>query len=88
MKNILEPHCIGDLLLLPATYADSIYLPSEVLLVKGNNVGVHFDKMNSLREKIEHGYRLFINLWRHVKMVHKLKIHNQGSILFRRIIVY
>ena len=88
MKNILEPHRIRNLLLLPTTYADFTYLPSEVLLVKGNNVGVYFDRMNSLREKIEHENGLFINLWRHIKMVHKLKMYNQGSILSRRIIVY
>ena len=87
MRNVLEPHRIGNLLLLPATYADSIYLASEVILVKGNNNGVYFDRMNSLREKIEHENDLYVKLWRRIKMVHKLKLYNQGSILSRRVIV-
>ena len=68
MRDVLELHWIGNLLLLPATYADSIYLPSEVILVKGNNHGLYFDRMNGLREKIEHDNALFVNLWRHIKM--------------------
>ena len=44
--------------------------------------------MNSLREKIEHENGLFVNLWRHIQMVHKLKLYNQKSILIRRVIVY
>ena len=88
MKSILEPFRVGTLLLLPATYGDSIYLPSDVILVKGNNNGVYFNRMNSLREKIEHENGLFVNLWRHIEMVHKLNLYNQNLLQTKRILVY
>ena len=69
MRDVLEPHRIGNLLLLPATYVDSIYLPSEVILVKGNNHGLYFDMMNGLHKKIEHDNALFVNIWRHIKIL-------------------
>ena len=88
MKDVLDPFRVGNCLMLPATYADSIYMASEVVIVKGDNTGVYFDRMNGLREKIEHENGLFVNLWRHIQMVHKLKLYNQKSILIRRVIVY
>ena len=51
MRDVLNPYRIGDFMMLPATYADSIYVPSEVVIVKGQHRGIYFDRMNALREK-------------------------------------
>ena len=88
MRDILNPYRIGDLMMLPATYADSIHLPLEVLVVKGQHTGVYFDRMNALREKIEHENGLCVKLWSHLRQIHKLKLYNRNSRLMRRSIVY
>ena len=59
-----------------------------MIIVKGNNTDIYVDRMNSLREKIEHEHGLFVNLWRRIEVVHKLKLYNQNSIQSRRVIVY
>ena len=74
MRDILNPYRIGNMMMLPATYADSIYVPSEVVIVKGLHTGLYFDRMNALREKIEHENGLFVNLWVHLRQIHKLKL--------------
>ena len=51
------------------TYTDSIYMPSESIIVKEDNTVTYVDNMNSLGEKIEHEHEndLFVNLWRRLK---------------------
>ena len=61
MREILNPYRIENIRIL-ATYADSIYMPSEVLIVKGQHTGIYFAPMNALRENIEHENGLFVNL--------------------------
>lgn len=88
MRDVLNPFRVGNFMMLPATYADSIYVASDVVIVKGDHAGTYFDRMNSLREKIEHENGLFVNLWTHLRQIHKLKMYNQNSILMRRLTVY
>ena len=88
MRDILADIRLGEAQMLPAVYGDSIYMPSEVIIVKGDNEGLYFTKMNRLREKIEHEFGLFECLWKHMMQIHTLKLYRENSRLSKRIMVY
>ena len=88
MRDILTDIRLGEGRMLPALFGDSIYMPSEVIIIKGDNDGIYFNKMNRLREKIEHEFGLFQSLWKHMTQIHTLRILRRNNRLHKRIMVY
>ena len=87
LADILEEHRVGEAQLLPAVYGDAIYIPSEVILVRGVD-SLYFRRMNMLREKIEHEFGLYSTLWKKFKQTSTIKLFNNGSNVVKKLIVY
>lgn len=54
LRDTLQSYIVGEAMLLPAVYGDSIYVPSEVIVNRGYNNVLYFRRINSLRVKIEY----------------------------------
>ena len=50
LADVLQKHSIGEAQLLQVVYGDAIYIPSEVILVRGGD-SLYFRRMNQAREK-------------------------------------
>ena len=84
LKNVLDDYRVGPLNLLPSLYCDQIFEPSEVIVIRGDNVGVYFDKMTGCRTKQEHHFGTFTNLFAILTKKLKFKIfQNRGGIVKR-----
>lgn len=87
LRDILQPYRVGEATL-PAVYGDGIYVPSEVVINRGDNNGLYFCRMNAVCEKIEHKFGLFTSIWKHLEQTYKLKILEKNGYILKRVIVY
>lgn len=86
LADVLQPYRIGEAQLLPAVYADAIYIPSEVILIRGPDSD-YFRTINMVREKKnEHEFGFYAILWKKSKQTKTIKLYNNGSNVVKRII--
>ena len=82
LAQILQP--LDGTFLLPALYADDIYDPSGVLVKRGrpeDDEKAYFLKCNAGREKIEHEFGAWWNLWKLPRHTESFKILQLGKAL-------
>lgn len=77
---------VGALNLYPAIYCDQIYVPSEVVLTRGNNNGEFFQRMNSCRQKIEHHFAHLVGMFAIFSKKRKWQLFSTSGLMVKRII--